>query len=62
MKLFCVSSTIDNFIEGEEYQTVHNGIEYRVIDESGAEIIADYDTDSGYIVAEFFNDDFVEFE
>lgn len=62
MKLFCVSSTIDNFMEGGEYLAVYNGIEYRVVDESGAEIIADYDQDSGYIVAEFFNDDLVEFE
>ena len=51
MKLFCVSSNVPEFEEGEEYQAYYNGIEYRVILE-----------DAGEIVAEFFNDGLVEFE
>lgn len=31
MKLFCVSSNVPEFKEGEEYQAYYNGIEYRVI-------------------------------
>lgn len=62
MKLFCVSSNIPEFKEGEEYQAHYNGIEYRVIQEDAGEIVADYDDDSGYIIAEFFNDGLVEFE
>lgn len=62
MKLFCVSSNVPEFEEGEEYQAHYNGIEYRVILEDAREIVADYDDDSGYIIAEFFNDGLVEFE
>ena len=62
MKLFCVSSNVPEFEEGEEYQAYYNGIEYRVIYEDAGEIIADYDDESGYIIAEFFNDGLVEFE
>lgn len=62
MKLFCVSSNIPEFEEGEEYQAYYNGIEYSVIQEDAGEIVADYDDDSGYIIAEFFNDGLVEFE
>ncbi|WQN07568.1 hypothetical protein [Escherichia phage vB-Eco-KMB36] len=40
----------------------YNGIEYRVICGFAGEIVADYDEDSGYIIAEFFNDGLVEFE
>ena len=62
MKLFCVSSNVPEFKEGEEYLAYYNGIEYRVIYEDAGEIVADYDDDSGYIIAEFFNDGLVEFE
>lgn len=62
MKLFCVSSNVPEFEEGEEYQAYYNGIEYRVILEDAGEIVADYDDDSGYIIAELFNDGLVEFE
>lgn len=62
MKLFCVSSNVPEFQEGEEYQAYYNGIEYCVIYEDAGEIIADYDDESGYIIAEFFNDGLVEFE
>lgn len=62
MKLFCVSSNVPGFEEGEEYRAYYNGIEYRVILEDAGEIVADYDDESGYIIAEFFNDGLVEFE
>lgn len=62
MKLFCVSSNVPEFEEGEEYQAYYNGIEYRVTQEDAGEIVADYDAESGYIIAEFFNDGLVEFE
>lgn len=62
MKLFCVSSNVPEFEEGEEYQAYYNGVEYRVIHEDASEIVADYDDESGYIIAEFFNDGLVEFE
>lgn len=62
MKLFCVSSNVPEFEEGGEYQAYYNGIEYRILNGVHGEIIADYDDESGYIVAEFSNDDLVEFE
>lgn len=62
MKLFCVSSNVPEFEEGEEYQAYYNGIEWRVICGFSGEIVADYDDESGYIIAEFFNDGLVEFE
>lgn len=62
MKLFCVSSNVPEFDEGEEYQACYNGIEYRVFCGLSGEIIADYDDESGYIIAGFFNDGLVEFE
>lgn len=62
MKLFCVSSNVPEFVEGEEYLAYYNGIVYRVIHEDAGAIVADYDYNSGYIVAELFNDGFVEFK
>lgn len=62
MKLFCVSSNVPEFEEGEEYQAYFNGIEYKVINGVYGEMVADYDDESGYIIAEFFNEGLVEFE
>ena len=62
MKLFCVSSNVPEFEEGEEYLAYYNGIEYRVILEDAGEIVADYDNESGYIIAECFYAGLGEFE
>ena len=62
MRLFCVSSNVPEFEEGEEYEAYYSGIEYKVLNGVYGEIIADYDDESGYIIAEFFNDGLVEFK